>query len=430
MALKTKWALTKTTSYSCPMPGVFRAVAFSKGVVVLFHSPKGCVHIASTLDIGSQYRNIADGFMEDRDAVPLISSDMREKDTIFGGTDRLRKAIDYAVETYHPKCLVLAVSCVAGIIGDDVEAVAEEAEADYGIPVLASTAAGFLGGEYGTGYEEMANAIVTRFFKKQEHVPGRVLLLGDQMGAWGQYATEVKEILAWFGLKAQWQFPGFVPFDEWKDIPSASLSVILGGIGTTNQIIEKLADRISDEFGVPVLGHVYPVGWENTCAFIRAVAAYAGQKEKGEELIKEKEKEISHFVDAVRHVTEGKKAVIGIGREASWYDPSDTVHTVQHLHMDITGVILYDNLSDQDRTFMTEKIKALTSAPVVDMKTGEALLKEADLLLTTNELMDIGTKQLFIPMIPLVGAGGAMQMLRAVYRQLCRYGNKGGIAYV
>lgn len=430
MALKTKWALTKTTSYSCPMPGVFRAVALSKGVVVLFHSPKGCVHIASTLDIGSQYRNIADGFMEDRDAVPLISSDMREKDTIFGGTDRLRKAIDYAVETYHPECLILAVSCVAGIIGDDVEAVAEEAEADYGIPVLASTAAGFLGGEYGTGYEEMANAIVTRFFKKQEHIPGRVLLLGDQMGAWAQYATEVKEILAWFGLKAQWQFPGFVPFDEWKDIPSASLSVILGGIGTTNQIIEKLADRISDEFGVPVLDHVYPVGWENTCAFIRAVAAYARQEKEGEVLIQEKEGELSHFVDAVKHVTDGKKAVIGIGRESSWYDPTDTIRTINRLHMELIGVILYDNLPPKEREFMAGKVHALSSAPVLDMKEGENLLKGADLLLTTNELMDLQVKQLFIPMIPLVGAGGELQTLRAVYRQLCRYGNKGGIAYV
>lgn len=430
MALKTKWALTKTTSYSCPMPGVFRSVAFSKGVVVLFHSPKGCVHIASTLDIGSQYRNIADGFAETEEAIPLISSDMREKDTIFGGTDRLRKAIDYAVATYHPECLVLAVSCVAGIIGDDVQAVAEEAEADYGIPVLASTAAGFLGGEYGTGYEEMSNAIVTRFFKKQEHVPGRVLLLGDQMGAWAQYATEVKGILSWFGLTARWQFPGFVPFDEWKEIPSASLTVILGGIGTTNQIIEKLGDRIASEFGVPVLGHVYPVGWENTCAFIRLLARYVGQEERGEALIREKEEELSHFVEAVSHVTEGKKAVIGIGREASWYDPTDTIRTISRLHMEISGIILYDNLSPKDRDFMTEKIRALTDAPVLDMKTGEARLKEADILLTTNELMDIGTKQLFIPMIPLVGAGGAMQMLRAVYRQLCRYGNKGGIAYV
>lgn len=430
MALKTKWALSKQTSYSCPMPGVFRAVAFCDGVVVLFHSPKGCVHIASTLDISSQYRNIADGFAETHDAVPLLSSDIREKDTIFGGTDRLRQAIGYAVDTYHPKCLVLAVSCVAGVIGDDVAAVAEECEADFGIPILATTAAGFLGGEYGTGYEEAANAIISRFFKKQKHVPGRVLLLGDQMGPWGQYATEVKDILSHFGLKAKWQFPGYVPFDEWPDIPSASLTVILGGLGSTNQVIERMADRISNEFGVPVLGHVYPIGWENTCAFIRTLAKHVGEEDKGEALIREKEAALSHFVDAVSHVTAGKQAVIGIGRDLAWYDPTDTIHTVKRLRMKLSAVILYDNLTDEQKKAMGERVKALLDVPILSMETGQEALKGADMFLTTNEILDIKTKQLFIPMISLVGAGGEMQMIRSVYRLLCRYGNKGGIAYV
>lgn len=430
MVLKTKWALTKTTSYSCPMPGVFRAAAFCDGVVVLFHSPKGCVHIASTLDIGSQYRTIADGFSETQDAVPLISSDIREKDTIFGGTDRLRRAIGYAVETYHPKCLILAVSCVAGVIGDDVAATAEECEADFGIPIIATTAAGFLGGEYGTGYEETANAIISRFFRKQKHVPGRVLLLGDQMGPWGQYATEVRQILAYFGLEAKWQFPGYVPFDEWPKIPSASLSVILGGLGSTNQVVERMADRISREFGVPVLGHVYPIGWENTCAFIRLLARYVGKEDKGEALIREKEAELSHFVDAVSHVTKGKKAILGIGRDGAWYNPTDTIHTIKRLHMDLTAVILYDNLTGEQKKAMEDTILSLCDVPFLSMETGQEALKEADILLTTNELLDVKTKQLFIPMISLVGAGGEMQMLRSVYRLLCRYGNKGGIAYV
>lgn len=412
------------------MPGVYRAVAFAKGVAVIFHSPKGCAHIASTLDIGSQYRNLADGFSEMLETVPLISSNIREKDSIFGGTDRLRGAIQYTVDTYHPACIVIAVSCMAGIIGDDVETVAEEAESSLGIPVMAVTAAGFLGGEYGTGYEDITHQIMQRFFKQQPHVPGRVLLLGDQMGPWGQYAREVKDILSWFGLEARWQFPGYVPFEEWKDLPSASLQILLGSTGQGSGQLEKLGKHIEKDYGIPVLGQVYPIGWENTCLFIRTLASYLGTPDKGEAFIARKEQEITAFVSSVSSVTAGKEAVICIGRESNWYDPTDTIHTLQRLRISISAVVLYDNLPEKDKQFMTDKIHALCRAPILSPADGQSCIESADLCLTTHEILELKTRQLFIPMIALVGAGGEMQMLRAVYRLLCQYGEKRGIAYV
>lgn len=40
------------------------------------------------------------------------------------------------MKTCHPECLVIASSCVAGVIGDDVDEEARQAEETYGIPVL------------------------------------------------------------------------------------------------------------------------------------------------------------------------------------------------------------------------------------------------------------------------------------------------------
>lgn len=258
MALKTKWLLTKNQSCSCPMPGVYRALAFSEGCAVIFHSPKGCAQIASTMDIGSQFRMIGEGRREWLDAVPLLSSSLREKDCIFGGTERLEGVIRYAADTYHPECIAVATSCMAGVIGDDVEAVCEDAEAELGIPILLCPAAGFLGGAYEDGVRAMMEQIIRRFFRPQAHVPGRVLLLGDQMGPWGQYASEVKEMLRWFGLNAKWQFPGYVPFREWPDIPSVSLGIILGTAGHPRGVMEETAETLEREFGIPFLPPVFP----------------------------------------------------------------------------------------------------------------------------------------------------------------------------
>ena len=79
------------------MSGVWKAVAFSEGCAVIFHSPLGCVHVASDMDLGSQFRIMAEGSKETENAIPLISSNMREKDTIFGGISRLKQCIDYVI---------------------------------------------------------------------------------------------------------------------------------------------------------------------------------------------------------------------------------------------------------------------------------------------------------------------------------------------
>ena len=57
-------------------------------------------------------------------------------------------------------------------------------------------------------------------------------------------------------------------------------------------------------------------------------------------------------------------------------------------------------------------------------------MDDSDILLVTNEIYSTKTKQLFIPMIPLAGTAGEKAMLRAIAHLICRYGTKGGIAYV
>ena len=61
MGIKTKRFINIRKSCSCSMPGVWRAVAYMDGVVVIFHSPRACAHIARTMDINTHYRAMGDG---------------------------------------------------------------------------------------------------------------------------------------------------------------------------------------------------------------------------------------------------------------------------------------------------------------------------------------------------------------------------------
>ena len=231
MAIKTKRFIASRKSCSCSMPGVWRAVAYCEGVVVIFHSPRACAHVARSMDINAQYRAYAEGRREQEGTVPLLSSQLEEKHSIFGGAERLEACLDYALQEYKPQCLVIANSCVAGVIGDDVEAVARKKEAQYGVPVLQLDCCGFLDGEYYQGYYGMSELLIKRFFKPAPKEAGSVLLLGDNGGPWGHYATEVTRLLQALQVKVIGQFPGYMPFKALPRATSAEAVIILGGRG-------------------------------------------------------------------------------------------------------------------------------------------------------------------------------------------------------
>ena len=451
----TKWLFSKNKSFSCTMTGVWRAVGFCEGCAVIFHSPLGCTHVASLMDMGAQYRMIGDYMKETMDAVPLIASNLREKDCIFGGAEQLRNCIAYVMNVYKPQCLVISSSCVAGVIGDDVEQEAADAETEYGVPVLCVPYGGFLGGEYSDGYFQTVRLITQRFLRPQEKLPGSVLLLGDQMGPWGQYAREVKRLLAPFGLKVKWQFPGYVPFADWPAMTSASLLIPLNYARKNQDGLEEIARDWEDKFAISVLKDVYPVGWENTCAWLRKIAAFTGDAAKGETVIEAERKRLTDYVASVISVTKGKKAVFGIGRGARWYRPGETLETLRRLQLDITAIVLYDKLLPEDKKIMraeitkcpaftdspatsaekasageTTALHTLPNIPILDGEEGQPYIETADILLTTDEILNTATRQLFLPMVPLAGTEGQIALMRTIYRVLCRYGAKGGISYV
>lgn len=433
--LATKWLFTKNKSCSCTMPGVWRAVSFCDGCAVIFHSPLGCAHVATLMDLGAQYRLIGDHQDENRDTVPLISSNLQEKDCIFGGVEKLRGCIAHVMETWQPQCLFIATSCVAGVIGDDVQQEAEDAEAKYDIPVLCVPYGGFLGGEYSDGYFQTVRLIMERFIKPQPKVPGRVLLFGDQMGPCGQYAREVKRLLSYFGLDVKWQFPGYVPFAEWSELSTASLLIPLSYAGQTQGGLEKTAAEWAERFGTQSICDIYPVGWQNTCTWLRKIAAFVKDEAKGEAVIQQEEKRLLDYVESILPVTKNKRAVLGIGRGPRWYNPAETLHTMKRMQLDISAVILYDKLMPEEKdAVITAVEKWKTAAGPQDIAISadghyKDCLEKADVLLTTDELPDNPVKQFFIPMVPLAGTDGELILMRTIYRLLCRYGNKGGIAY-
>src|SRR5512136_2869778 len=93
--------------------------------VHLIHGPIGCAtytwDIRGSLSSGSEmYRN-------------SFSTDMKERDVIFGGEQKLAACIDEIIAKYRPPAIFVYSTCVVGVIGDDLISVCKEATLRHGI---------------------------------------------------------------------------------------------------------------------------------------------------------------------------------------------------------------------------------------------------------------------------------------------------------
>ena len=106
-----------------------RACAFCGSRVVLYpiadalhlvHGAVGCAvytwDIRGSLSSGPQLHRSS------------FSTDLREREVIYGGEKKLREALLRLIKEYSPSAAFVYSTCIAGIIGDDIGAVCKEVQ--------------------------------------------------------------------------------------------------------------------------------------------------------------------------------------------------------------------------------------------------------------------------------------------------------------
>jgi nitrogenase molybdenum-iron protein alpha/beta subunit len=118
--------------------------------VHLVHGPIGCAaytwDIRGALSSGPELHRLS------------FSTDLREKDVIFGGEKKLYSVLNELIDRYQPKAAFVYSTCIVGIIGDDVQAVCRRLAKEKGIPVLPVNSEGFKGTKK-DGYKAACEAL-------------------------------------------------------------------------------------------------------------------------------------------------------------------------------------------------------------------------------------------------------------------------------
>lgn len=423
--------LLRNKSHSCSMTGVWRAVGRNEGAAVIFHSPRACGHVAHDMDVSIQTRAMARRFFAPAEyEAPLVCSNLQEEHSIFGGCDLLRQCIDDTVQKYKPQYIVIVNSCVAGVIGDDSEAAARQAEQDWNLPIMAVPCHSFLDGDFYVGFYHAGRVLAERFMAPQPKNPRLAVLIGERGGPKSPDMQEIRRLLAYFDFTDICLFPAYASLQDIRRVPSASLLIPLGGSQQAYPWMSKLAADLQEMWQGVRLDHDYPAGWQASRSWLREIGRICGCQETAEKAVQAEEQKLEQSLCEIRTLLQGKSVVFCIGRPSHMFDWRWILELIQLARLQLSAVvILEESLSVAQQSALREQLAEITDSPTVLSSVAQDYIDRADFVVTTHELTEERKRQFLLPMQPPAGVNGLLGQMQAMVRLSQRYGARGGVFY-
>lgn len=287
-----------------------RACTFCGSRVVLYpiadalhlvHGPVGCAaytwDIRGALSSGVELHRIS------------CSTDLREREVVFGGEDKLERSVRRLIEQYSPKAAFVYATCIAGLIGDDVAAVCRRVESDVGIPVIPVLSEGFRGTKR-DGYNAATRALLALIGRGDVSSVGKcsINLLGDFNVAGESWI--IKKYFERLGIEVVSVLTGDGRVEEISRAHGASLNVVQCAGSMT-----PLAEAMKERFGIPYI-RVSFFGIEDTSDALYRTAKLVGDAETlaaTQRLVSEEVRKIMPELRAIKQNLIGKKAALYVG---------------------------------------------------------------------------------------------------------------------
>jgi nitrogenase molybdenum-iron protein alpha chain len=281
-----------------------------KDVAVITHGPIGC----GFYSWGTR-RNKARGDENTKNFVEYcLSTDMQEPDIVFGGEKKLRQAIKEVVEIFNPDAIMICSTCPVGLIGDDIHAVAAEAEKLYGRKVIAFSCEGYKGVSQSGGHHIANNGLIRHIIGTEERAPTKYSI--NMLGEYniGGDAWEIERILKRIGYDLVANIPGDASIHDIAKAHIAHLNLV-----QCHRSINYVADMLKDKFGTSWL-KVNFIGVSATIKSLRDMARFFDDPElyaRTEQVIAEELAAIQEDMEYYKSKLKGKTAALFVGGSRS-----------------------------------------------------------------------------------------------------------------
>ncbi|MBY9081099.1 hypothetical protein KIH86_23405 [Paenibacillus sp. HN-1] len=282
--------------YVCALGGAIGTIQSLPRAIPILHSSSGCGgNLAGALSGASGYNggNYCGG-----QALP--SSNVSERDIVFGGEGRLDEQIGNTLKVMDGDLYFVVTGCMVEMIGDDVRAVVKRYK-NGELPVLAVETVSFKGNSY-YGYELVLETLFRDFVEKSPVKDTATVNLWGvvpmQDVFWKGNLGVLKGLLKKLGFETNTFFGQGETLDNLKKAGRAVLNIVVSdayGI--------EAAKVFEEEHGVPYITVPLPIGDHGTSRFLRTVGSALGVDEaKIEALIHEERKAYYPYLERLADV--------------------------------------------------------------------------------------------------------------------------------
>jgi len=288
----------------CKFWTAFQVINGIRHMAPVIHGPKGCTYsVASSYKMrGCEYRGVP--------LEPTSCTAQNEADVVYGGEGKLLEAVKEADQRYHPELIVILSCCCSGIVGDDVETIAQVAAKEVNAKVLAIRSEGF-GGDFRSGYEDAFKVLMELMEPRREVMKGTINIIGAREGPtyteWVEDLDELKRLVGAIGVKINGVLCGGCTLEQIRKAPSAELNA-----SWCYDWGQKLGDLMEERFGIPYARTGQPYGPAATEEWIMGVAIPLGLEKQAREVIRKETAAVAEELDTLRSYFQGRTTLIEI----------------------------------------------------------------------------------------------------------------------
>ena len=356
----------------CVLAGINSVLGAMEGVCPILHSGPGCCMQTTAADQG-QSGHKSSCFVS---SVSIPSSNMLEKEVVFGGINKLKTTIQGAIDIMDADAYFVLTGCTAGIIGDDIVSVTEEFN-EKGHEVYPIDTPGFAG-DSNLGYEVIWNTLIDQVIEsdvaKDEKLVNLFGIIPYHDPFWSGALEEIDRILSLLGLKVNTFFTKHQGIEDVKKCSGAALNIIVNP-----WLFKGPAEKFEKKFGVPYIR--IPglfIGATDTTEFVKKVAKALSLDKKLVDRVIDAEE------DYVYHYLEQSIGVVSWKRFAVVADANNAVGITRYLANDysftpVLVIISEPIFRSEDKERIIEQIEDLEYAvpPKVLFLTDQYEINEA-----------------------------------------------------
>ncbi|MBC9785152.1 nitrogenase molybdenum-iron protein subunit beta [Heliobacterium chlorum] len=427
-------ALSINPAKACQPLGALLCALGIEGCLPFVHGSQGCA---------AYFRNTLNRHF--REPIPTVSDSMTEDSAVFGGQNNLIEGLKNAYQVYKPSMMAVFTTCMAEVIGDDLNAFINNARAAESIPkdfpIAFAQTPSFVGSHI-TGFDNMLKALLQSLADTRhgKWTNGRLYLVPG-FDTYPGNLREYKKLVHAMGIPLTVlpdaeeamdaphtgeynMYPKGTTMAELADALNASGFIFTQKFSTSGTYkFVKNVQKINTEMVT------MPIGIKNTDNFLMALSEMTG-KPIPAELEKERGRAVDSATDAHQYIHGKRFAMFG--------DP-DLLLGLTGFLLEMGGIPVHIVCTNGTEAFRKELQKVLDGSPFgkeATVHTGRDLWHLRSLLMTEPVDMLLGdshgkfdAKDANIPLVrigfpivdrvnmhrsPIVGYEGAINLVTMI----------------